>query len=565
MIAIIPIATGQPLDLAPDAEFEIQMEQPLLSDELPAPFSTQISFPPTARNNEVFGFAGYETLFEPTHKKVYCRLELFGLPWMNGTLVYDGIEDGNLQYTFTGQDILGLDDGSENFSIQYGMSTMDTYVGENGRHNIMAPLILNEGQQAKEHGDDDGQVDVSVKYKNYYGIFWRANQNTVDKTEFIFAPALNLKYCFLSAFFPSDGHRQLSTSQTVQAYLQQLAIVCPYRNKTWSASIASLLEDEYITFSKSSIPKLTAKDIIENICKILCCSIYIERDTVKMLNAADVLESTPEILDKSIISDVYTSSVLKAQNYSFKFGNDDSENTYEPKASDGSGETPAQTNLDDYAFWVPNTDEYKAFRHVRDNNIQEDVYSRKFYTNHSFSTILCDNLLHNIGVCEKQVGAEEDMDRSTGWKLVRCVPQNLRRPQGAGVVSRYIMTPIIPAISVDEERGDSVYIGLLKDAYAQLTDRGYYYDTNGDITNDGVSIAPKDLYTTLHHTLADWVSKDRQVLKVSLNVTVSYLIDGLKLWRRYYFAGRYWLIKSLTVHCSAKADKPEVEAEFVEC
>ena len=41
MIAIIPIATGQPLDLAPDAEFEIQMEQPLLSDELPAPFSTQ--------------------------------------------------------------------------------------------------------------------------------------------------------------------------------------------------------------------------------------------------------------------------------------------------------------------------------------------------------------------------------------------------------------------------------------------------------------------------------------------------------------------------------------------
>ena len=62
MIAIIPIATGQPLDLAPDAEFEIQMEQPLLSDELPAPVSTQISFPPTARNNGVFGFAGLISL-----------------------------------------------------------------------------------------------------------------------------------------------------------------------------------------------------------------------------------------------------------------------------------------------------------------------------------------------------------------------------------------------------------------------------------------------------------------------------------------------------------------------
>lgn len=565
MIAIIPIATGQPLDLAPDAEFDIQMEQPLLSDELPAPFSTQISFPPTARNNKVFGFAGYETLFEPTHKKVYCRLEIFGLPWMNGTLVYDGIEDGNLQYTFTGQDILGLDEDCFQFVDLRILSLIEKVVGEDGRWPIMAPLILNEGQQAKEHGDGDGQVAVSVKYKNYYGIYWRANQNTIDKTEFIFSPAINIDFCFFSAFFPVSGPRQLSISQTVQDYMQQLAIVCPYHNDTWESSFSQTDGHKYIMANKRTLPKLTAKDIIENICKILCCSIYIERDTVKMLNAADVLESTPEILDKSIISDVYTSSVIKAQNYSFKFGNDDSENTYEPKAADGSGETPAQTNLDDSAFWGQNTDEYKAFRHVRDNNIQEDVYSRKFYRNLSFSTILCDNLLHNIGVCEKQVGAEEDMDRSTGWKLVRCVPQNLRRPQGAGVVSRYIMTPIIPAISVDEERGDSVYIGLLKDAYAQLTDRGYYYDTNGDITNDGVSIAPKDLHTTLHHTLADWVSKDRQVLKVSLNVTVSYLIDGLKLWRRYYFAGRYWLIKSLTVHCSAKADKPEVEAEFVEC
>lgn len=567
MIAIIPIATGQPLDLAPDAEFEIQMEQPLLSDELPAPFSTQISFPPTARNNGVFGFAGARVLFEPAHKTVYCRLEIAGLPWMTGTLVYDGIEDGNLQYTFTGQDILGLDDDAEHFpSSLMTLQTMDTYAGMLGRYPVMAPLIINDGQQAKELGDDDGQVSPAVKYKNYYGYKGFGSPRVLDKKELVFTPVRNIKACFLDSFFPSAGHGHLEISQTLEPFLEQMAMVCPYNNSTWAGLDAIPIGgEEYFSPPPLSIPKISAKSILENVCRILCCAIYIDSGTIRMLNAADVLGSAALKLGDELFSDSCSCSTMKARNYAFKFGNDESDNTYTPKSAAGADDQPEQTSLGYGELLRLPSSEYKLLRHILPSGKSGDIYSAKSYAYAGLNSILCDNLFHNLGSCEQRVGASESIERSSSWKLVRCVPQNISQPAGDSPRSVYHMTPVIPAVGADEERGDCVYIGLLKSELAQLVDKGCYYNASGTIVEDNVSLAPADLYSSLHHTLADWVSRDRQVLKVSLNVSPAFLTDKLKLWRRYYFAGRYWLIKSLTVHCSAKADKPEVEAEFVEC
>ena len=48
---------GVVLDLAPDAEFEIEMSNPLLEgDGIPVAFSTSITFPPTETNRTVFGY-----------------------------------------------------------------------------------------------------------------------------------------------------------------------------------------------------------------------------------------------------------------------------------------------------------------------------------------------------------------------------------------------------------------------------------------------------------------------------------------------------------------------------
>lgn len=574
MIEFIPIETGEPLDLAPDAEFEIQMEQPLLSNELPAPFSTQISFPPTSRNKAVFGFLGPDTMFEPLRKKVFCRIELFGLPYLDGTLVYDGIEEGNLQYTFTAQDILGLDSDQSGMMAALDISTMDVYAGLNGyTHSIMAPLIINEGQQAKEHGDDSNQVPIDTKYKNFYGLYgnkqYPGGIPVISKTEFIFTPALNLKDVFLAANFPENAARHLVVSSLLQPYLNQIAMVCPYKNKTWAASIFPFLGVDFITVPGNSIPKLTAKDILENLCKILCGFIYVENTAIHMVAADDVLLSAAVPLDMGIISDVYEASVLRAQNYKFKFGNDESENTYRPESAEGAADSPGTTSLANshYDFWSPppsENNEYKLFRH-ESNGVREDVYSRKAYTLYNITTLLCDNLYHNLGSCDNDAGADDTYDRSTNWKLVRCVPQNIVQPSGANNRhSRRVMTPIIPAISPEDERGDSVYIGLLKGVRAQLVDKGYYFGSNDDILNDGISLAPKDLYTPLHKNLAEWLSRDRQVLKVALNLTPAQLIGDISLWRRYYFAGRNWLIKTLTVKVYAGADRPEVEVEFVE-
>ena len=56
MIEIITDA-GISLDLDPAGAFEIEIEQPLLDDtHIPIPYSTSISFLPTAKNKDVFGF-----------------------------------------------------------------------------------------------------------------------------------------------------------------------------------------------------------------------------------------------------------------------------------------------------------------------------------------------------------------------------------------------------------------------------------------------------------------------------------------------------------------------------
>lgn len=574
MIAFIPNGTGEPLDLAPDAEFEIQMEQPLLSDELPAPFSTQISFPPTARNKEVFRFLGQEAMFEPRRKKVFCRIEIFGLPYLDGTLVYDGIEDGNLQYTFTGQDILGLNDDAKHIPRSpMIVQTMAAFAGSIGRLPVMTPLIINEGQQAKEHGDDENQVSIDTKYKNFYGLYgnkaYEDGVPVVSRTEFIFTPVRNIRDCFLIPNFSNIGGRALVISDILTPYLNQMAMVCPYNNTTWAGSNIIMIGTKELSIPPPlSIPKLSAKDILENVCKILCSFIYIENKAIHMIAADDVLSSAAVPLDPGIISEVYLSSVLRAQNYAFKFGNDESENTYSPESAEGSENPPTETTLFDYAFWWLSSSEngeYKLLRHV-DNGVKEDVYSRKMYTFYNTSALLCDNLFHNLGRCDNDAGADNTYDRSTSWKLVRCVPQTIWQPYGENDRRRrHTMTPIIPAVAPEEERGDSVYIGLLKDVRAQLVDKGYYYNDNYTLVNDGISLAPKDLYTSLHKNLAEWLSRDRQVLKVSLNLTAEQLIGDMSLRRRYYFAGRNWLIKTLTVRFSAAAERPEVEAEFVEC
>ena len=89
------------LDLTKGFEFQIEMENPMLDEEhIPSAFSTQISFPPSPMNRKVFGYTPAMFL-APNVKRLEASVWIGGVPFVTGTLVYDGIEDGSLMYTFT--------------------------------------------------------------------------------------------------------------------------------------------------------------------------------------------------------------------------------------------------------------------------------------------------------------------------------------------------------------------------------------------------------------------------------------------------------------------------------
>ena len=105
------------LDLTKGFEFQIEMENPMLDEEhIPSAFSTQISFPPSPVNRKVFGYTPAMFL-APNVKRLEASVWIGGVPFVTGTLVYDGIEDGCLMYTFTEK---GEDLGEEHPGVRHG-------------------------------------------------------------------------------------------------------------------------------------------------------------------------------------------------------------------------------------------------------------------------------------------------------------------------------------------------------------------------------------------------------------------------------------------------------------
>ena len=98
-------ATGAVLDLDPDLSFALEIENPMLDDSgMPTAYSTQISFLPTPANLRAFGYFDM-LMMDPQVKTLAAELWICGVMMFSGTLVYDSIEDGKLNYTFSGKDI----------------------------------------------------------------------------------------------------------------------------------------------------------------------------------------------------------------------------------------------------------------------------------------------------------------------------------------------------------------------------------------------------------------------------------------------------------------------------
>ena len=96
---------GVSLDLSPDMEFELIMENPILDDEhITAPFSTSIAFPASPKNKEVFGYVD-ALMLQPAVPEIAATIFVSGIPIVSGALVFDSVDEGkNICYAFKGVD-----------------------------------------------------------------------------------------------------------------------------------------------------------------------------------------------------------------------------------------------------------------------------------------------------------------------------------------------------------------------------------------------------------------------------------------------------------------------------
>ena len=153
--------------------------------------------------------------------------------------------------------------------------------------------------------------------------------------------------------------------------------------------------------------------------------------------------------------------------------------------------------------------------------------------------------------------SEETRDVRIQATPVKCVPSSLYHYPN----HMYRVTPII-AIPDKADRGKDVIIGVYGDH--QLCDLGLVIDQdNHSDKRLSTSLSPADLFNTFHASFAAWMARDRQTVTVALELTPAD-VAAWRLFNRFYFRGRMWLCKKLTVTFAAGVEAMESEGEFVE-
>ena len=151
------------LDLTKGFEFQIEMENPMLDEEhIPSAFSTQISFPPSPVNRKVFGYTPAMFL-APNVKRLEASVWIGGVPFVTGTLVYDGIEDGCLMYTST-EKVVEL----EGKIWEKSILEFDTGSIPSSSAKFSTPLLINKNNVAVQPYSKASRLPVSGEPE--YGI-----------------------------------------------------------------------------------------------------------------------------------------------------------------------------------------------------------------------------------------------------------------------------------------------------------------------------------------------------------------------------------------------------------
>lgn len=562
MIEIITI-NGTSLDLDPNGSFEIEMEQPLLDTEaVPVPYTTEISFLPSARNCSEFGYIP-ALMMEPTVDSIPTDIYANGFKLMSGILIYDSIDDGFIKYNFAAKDSITRMENKDISDCDFlGYITPRspdgnyTQIRENMYDKIKAPVLINKSAVMttiqSEPKNEALKVEIPVRYHNFPG-----------DEDSLFTPAVRL-YDFLTDEFGLN----LTIDDDILTDLKKIYMICPYKPTATSApngfgTIIPMLE---------TLPKINKLDLFKNLAKIFGASFYKDGENFRLKRAGTILKSAPVADWSDKISDTFSSRPEPAKKYVLKFEDDSSDNVYNTAdLADDLADGDILKKSSYYNIFRTNVsagEKSYTLLHTPTGDIFSVFHALTKEKRYSDPPIMADSVLRACNNVEASESTDDVFDNSISMTVVRPIPDTIIADDGS--ILDLIVAPLITPPSIGEERGSMVLIGIIGEG--QMTDKGFVPVPTVDADIFGVpvfqdkdlgfSLDPASLVAKYHAEFAEWIQTRRQVVTVDLRLTTED-VASFRLYQKIYFKGREWIPVKLSVSVNVASGTIEASGEFM--
>lgn len=594
MIKIIT-EDGISLDLAPDAEFAIEYNNPMFEDDrIPVPFSTSIALLPSATNCKVFQYLPALKL-EPAVKKLAASIVFNGIPFLTGTLIYDGIEDGNLNYTFASRDV------ADNWDLKlYELDIPRTIIGNDGtvRSNGVSYPIVTSRDFTGHFVKEDDSIAVTRKYNDNFAPKTSGYQKYRN-----FYPRYKIPAVEVQAIL---SERLGTFSNDINEMLPYIAVLAPFK-----------INESSLGYQNESVavhlPNVSFCDFVKEFLKLFCAAVYMDGDNLVVKSFNDMTQTY--VTDwTSKISDSFNSENEEANGYVFGYANSDEDAANLDMSSlaevdalasalyVSAGLIAGSPLVVSIPVKVKSTGDYVSNKssfvesYVR-YRVRPPVAERKWRLIAAADVLFHNNLKH-----KNNVDGADIYDNSSDFKLVKCVPSILNEGVKQDIsdgsytgpsserpyvmVSRdpkFSLTPIIDFINEEAERSSDVHIGLVYKN--QMTDSGHLMpekvpevsvsDNNvsvdGDVSDvllipegstEPISLRPDWLYEHFHKSYAQWLATDRQVITCDVNLNEFDLLS-FRMYNKVRLHGRDFFVKKLSVTLRAGSEAIECSADFI--
>lgn len=563
---------GISLELIPNQDISFTIENPLLcSDRIPVAWTTDFELASTPANFEHFGYVGAMLLI-PSIKCINVECRINGIPIMYGKLKYSGLTENSLSVSFTGVSIEDSLSGKLkdvnmskwNFGTLENKTEYDSIISDASRGkrgDFALPTIMRKSQlEVDDVYLDIGTPNTKLAYANKY-----VNS---PQGEFII-PVLKLKYIINTILSDCNIDKRFAT------YIDNIGVVAQYRKNGASDDYehGCLDKDDdgnYILSLADCLPDVDVLDFMKDALSCLCATIFITRNSQKIISNKTIVEDSNFIDWTSKIDDRYLNDNADLMTYQYGYSSIDEEKEIKGEIIDC--ETIEQ------CFNSPTA---STVRHKKTQDIYS-VVEKHISVGQSAgeSTQWRENTLSLVR--QGRMFFKEEMDKNSdtyssvsGFIPVKTIPMKFYIGSGYLKFTSCAVIPVVDFPTVGGSRPSDLYFGLFHDSgidefshQITLSSNGVYNKNNllsGEWEDGYPALALTDtdgIYELFHKEFAEWIKKDKSPIKGNLNLTV-YDIANLELWRKIMLYQQLFFIKNLNITINTSSSIIIADGEFV--